>query len=149
MEVILSSDVKGVGKKGDVVKVSDGYGRNYLLPRGLAKEATAGNVRQVEVQKEKLRQQKETELVEARMKAQLLEGKHLIYVTKAGDNGRLFGAITNKDLAASIEKEFGLDIDKKKIELKDTIKAVGEYEVRVKLYPNVSAALKVLVRPEE
>ena len=149
MKVILNKDVKKLGKKGDVVTVSDGYARNFLLPKELAKEATDGNVRQAEARKQELKDQEAARKQEALEKKDVLEGGVLEYVTKAGSAGRLFGAITNKDLAASINEKYGLSIDKKKIEMGDHIKVLGEYEITVKLYPQISAKLKVLVKEEE
>lgn len=149
MKVILNKDVKKLGKKGDVVTVSDGYARNFLLPKELAKEATDGNVRQAETKKQELKEQEQARRQEALGKKEALEGGVLEYITKAGSAGRLFGAITNKDLAASINEKYGLAIDKKKIEMGDHIKELGEYEIKVKLYPQVSAKLKVLVKEEE
>ena len=149
MEVILNTDVKGLGKKGDIVSVADGYGRNYLIPRELAVEATKANKEKARQQKEEIEKQKEQKLQEARQKAEALEKQVLEYEVKAGEKGRLFGAITNKDLADRINQRFGLDIDKKKIEVDETIKTLGTYQVRVKLYPNVHANLKVHVKQKE
>ena len=149
MKVILNKDVKNLGKKGDVVTVSDGYARNFLMPRDLAKEATDGNVRQAEERKQALKDQEAARRQEALEKKDALEGGVLEYVTKAGSAGRLFGAITNKDLAASINEKFGLSIDKKKIEMGEHIKVLGEYEITVKLYPQVAAKLKVIVKEDE
>ncbi|QRN85058.1 50S ribosomal protein L9 [Clostridia bacterium] len=149
MKVILNKDVKKLGNKGDVVTVSDGYARNFLLPKDLAKEATEGNVRQAETRKQELKEQERARRQEALKKKEALEGGVLEYVTKAGSAGRLFGAITNKDLVASINEKYGLSIDKKKIDMGEHIKVLGEYEIRVKLYPQISANLKVLVKEEE
>ncbi len=149
MEVILNSDVKGLGKKGDVVKVSDGYGRNYLLPRELAREATAASVQRVQQEKARAEEKLAKELSDAQAKARSLESQTLEYVAKAGDKGRLFGAITSKDLADSINRKFGLNVDKKKIDIGETIKTLGAYDVKIKLYPNVSATIKVIVKQEE
>lgn len=149
MKVLLNKDVKKLGNKGEVVTVSDGYARNFLLPKDLAKEATEGNVRQAETKKQEMKEKEKARKQEALKKKEALEGGVLEYVTKAGSAGRLFGAITNKDLAASINEKYGLSIDKKKIEMGDHIKVLGEYEIRVKLYPQISANLKVLVKEEE
>jgi len=149
MEVILNKDVKGLGKKGDIVEVADGYGRNYLLPRELAVEATRANKKKAREQQEKIEKQQEQKLQDAREKAETLENQVLEYEVKAGEKGRLFGAITNKDLVERINQRFGLDIDKKKIEVEETIKTLGTYQVRVKLYPNVHANVKVHVKQKE
>lgn len=145
MIVILMKDVKGSGKAGDVVKVSDGYARNMLLPKGLAKEATEGNIRSLEKQKaiaaEKLEEQKAT----AKEMAAKLEKITLKIESKGGDSGKLFGSITSKDIAEALEKQEGMKIDKKKIEMKTPIKQAGETEVTLKLFTEISAQLKVSV----
>lgn len=145
MIVILLKDVKGTGKAGEVVKVSDGYARNMLLPKGLAKEATDGNVRNLEKQKaiaaEKLEAQKEA----AKKHAEELSKVTVVIKTKGGENGKLFGSITSKDIAAALEKQEGIKVDKKKIDLPNPIKQTGDTEVTVKLFPEVSAKLKVTV----
>lgn len=145
MVVILLKDVKGTGKAGEVVKVNDGYARNMLLPKGLAKEATEGNVRNLEKQKaiaaEKLEAQKEA----AKKQAEEMSKITVIVKTKGGENGKLFGSITSKDIAEALEKQEKIKIDKKKIDLASPIKQTGEFEVAVKLFPEVSAVLKVNV----
>jgi len=145
MIVILLKDVKGTGKAGEVVKVSDGYARNMLLPKGLAKEATEGNVRNLEKQKaiaaEKLAEQKEA----AKKHAEEMSKITVIVKSKGGENGKLFGSITSKDIAEALEKQEGIKIDKKKIDLAAPIKQTGDTEVTVKLFPEVSAKLKVTV----
>lgn len=144
MKVILLKDVKGKGKKGQVVNVSDGYARNFLFPKNLAQEATSGNVSMLNNQQEKERKKKQAEVEAAQAKAAELRGKELILKAKAGDNGKLFGAITSKDIAAELNKVYGLDIDKKKIVM-DTIKTAGAYDVDVKVYPKISAKIKVVI----
>ena len=134
MIVILMKDVKGSGKAGDVVKVSDGYARNMLLPKGLAKEATEGNIRSLEKQK-----------AAAKEMAAKLEKIILKIESKGGDSGKLFGSITSKDIAEALEKQEGMKIDKKKIEMKTPIKQAGETEVTLKLFTEISAQLKVSV----
>ena len=145
MIVILMKDVKGSGKAGDVVKVSDGYARNMLLPKGLAKEATEGNIRSLEKQNaiaaEKLAEQKAA----AKEMAAKLEKITLKIESKGGDSGKLFGSITSKDIAEALEKQEGMKIDKKKIEMKTPIKQAGETEVTLKLFTEISAQLKVSV----
>lgn len=131
------------------MEVSDGYARNYLLPRELAVEATEGNVKKAEERVQQREQAEQERKNEALSKKETLEGAVLEYVTKAGSAGRLFGAITTKDLAKTINETYDLDIDKKKIDLSEHIKELGEYEVRIKLYPQISARLKVLVKEEE
>ena len=148
MKVILLKDVKSLGKKGDVVNTSDGYARNYLFPRKLAEEATANALHVVNAKKENERKKKLAELEAAQKLAAELKGKEVTIDAKAGDNGRLFGAITNKDIAEVINNKFNLSIDKKKIVV-NTIKVAGEYEVEVKLYPEVSTKMKVIIVPKQ
>ena len=145
MIVILMKDVKGSGKAGDVVKVSDGYARNMLLPKGLAKEATEGNIRSLEKQKAIAAEKLEEQKAAAKEMAAKLEKITLKIESKGGDSGKLFGSITSKDIAEALEKQEGLKIDKKKIERKTPIKQAGETEVTLKLFTEISAQLKVSV----
>ena len=144
MKVILLQDVKKMGKKGDVIEASDGYARNYLFPRKLAEEATANALHVVNAKKENERKKKLAELEAAQKLAAELKGKEVSIEAKAGESGRLFGAITNKDIAEVINSKFNLSIDKKKIVM-DTIKVAGGYEIEVKLYPEVSTKMKVII----
>ena len=148
MKVILLQDVKKMGKKGDVIEASDGYARNYLFPRKLAEEATANALHVVNAKKENERKKKLAELEAAQKLAAELKGKEVTINAKAGDSGRLFGAITNKDVAEVINSKFNLSIDKKKIVM-DTIKVAGGYEIEVKLYPEVSTKMKVIIVPKQ
>ena len=145
MKIILLKDVKNMGKKGDVLEASDGYARNYLFPRKLAQEATQENLHIVNLKKENERRIKLEETEAAQKLADLLRNKDLIIKTKVGENGRLFGAITNKDVSELINKTFNTDFDKKKV-LVGTIKLVGSYDVEVKIYPEISTKLKVTVQ---
>lgn len=145
MIVILMKDVKGSGKAGDVVKVSDGYARNMLLPKGLAKEATEGNIRSLEKQKAIAAEKLEEQKAAAKETAAKLEKITLKIESKGGDSGKLFGSITSKDIAEALEKQEGMKIDKKKIEMKTPIKQAGETEVTLKLFTEISAQLKVSV----
>ena len=147
-QLILLQDVKKMGKKGDVIEASDGYARNYLFPRKLAEEATANALHVVNAKKENERKKKLAELEAAQKLAAELKGKEVTINAKAGDNGRLFGAITNKDVAEVINSQFNLSIDKKKIVV-NTIKVAGTYEVEVKLYPEVSTKMKVNIVPKQ
>ena len=142
MIVILMKDVKGSGKAGDVVKVSDGYARNMLLPKGLAKEATEGNIRSLEKQKAIAAEKLEEQKAAAKEMAAKLEKITLKIESKGGDSGKLFGSITSKDIAEALEKQEGMKIDKKK---KTPIKQAGETEVTLKLFTEISAQLKVSV----
>ena len=145
MIVILLKDVKGTGKAGDVVKVNDGYARNMLLPKGLAKEATDGNVRNLEKQKAIAAEKKEAQKEAAKQQAEEMSKITVIVKTKGGENGKLFGSITSKDIAEALEKQEKIKIDKKKIDLTSPIKQTGDFEVTVKLFPEVSTVLKVSV----
>ena len=143
MRVILLADVKGKGKAGDVVKVNDGYARNMLFPKGLAKEATAGNLKNLEHQKAIAAEQEAERKAEAEATAKKLADLTVKIETKAGDNGKLFGSITSADIADACKEQAGIEIDKKKIVLDAPVKQAGNVEVQVKLYPEVTAKLKV------
>ena len=148
MKVILLSDVKNLGKKGEVVNTSDGYARNFLFPRKLAQEATAENLHILNAKKETERRKKLAEIEEAQRIAEKLKNKEIKILTKTGDNGRLFGAITSKDVAELINKQYGTSIDKKKIVM-DTLKLIGSYDIEVKIYPEVSTKMKVVIASEQ
>lgn len=145
MKVILTQDVKGSGKKGDVINVAEGYGRNFLIPRGLAVEATEGNLKETERQKEQLRKKKSEELENARQLAKKLENITVTLAVKTGEGSRLYGAITTKDIGEELEKKHNLIVDKRKIEIKGPIKNLGTYPVTVKLHPDVAAVLQIKV----
>lgn len=144
MKVILVKDVKSLGKKGDIINASDGYARNYLFPRGLAQEATDSNLHILNNKKEAERRQKLAEIEAAQKLAESLKGKEVNLCVKSGENGRLFGAITGKDIADEINKKFSINIDKKKVVV-DTIKQLGTYDVEIKLYPEISTKVKVVI----
>lgn len=144
MKVILKEDVKKLGKRGDIVKVADGYGRNYLIPRGLAEEATEGSLSKLKHKKRVLERQENVRHAEAKELADKLEEKKYTISVKAGEKGRLFGSVTTMDIADAVKKA-GYEIDKRKIELDDHIKALGTYEIKVKLYEDISATLKIEV----
>ncbi|MCX7903611.1 MAG: 50S ribosomal protein L9 [Caloramator sp.] len=148
MKVILTSDVKGVGKKGDVINVSDGYARNFLFPRKLAIEANESNLKVLEAQKAKEEQKRQEELQRARELAKKLSEITVEVSVKAGENGKLFGSITSKDISDALKKQHGIEIDKKKIELDEAIKVAGVYNIEVKVYPEVSAKLKVNIKAQ-
>ena len=145
MIVILMKDVKGTGKAGDVVKVSDGYARNMLLPKGLAKEASDGNIRNIEKQKEIAAAKRAEQKAAAQETAEKLEKITLEIKTKGGESGKLFGSITSKDIADALEKQEKIKVDKKKIEMSSPIKQAGQNTVTIKLFSEVSAELKVNV----
>ena len=143
MIVILNRDVKGTGKAGDVVKVSDGYARNMLLPKGYATEATDGNIRNLEKQKALLAQKKAEEKAAAEKLSEDLKDKKVVIKTKAGEGGKLFGSITSKDIAEAAGKQLNLKIDKKKIQLSSPIRSLGRFDIEIKLYPEVVGVLTV------
>ncbi|GAA0116690.1 50S ribosomal protein L9 [Clostridium senegalense] len=144
MKVILLKDVKSVGKKGDVINAADGYARNYLFPKKLAQEANDANMHILNKKNEAERKKKLEEMEAAQEVAASLKDKEVKISAKSGDNGRLFGAITSKDIAAALEKQYNVKVDKKKI-VTDTIKTMGTFEIEVKVYPEVSTKIKVVV----
>lgn len=147
MKVIFLQDVKGQGKKGEVKNVSDGYANNFLIPRGLAKPANESNMKQLEHQKQMEAKQREQEKQEAQALADKLKDMPVVLRAKAGEGGRLFGAVTTKHIADALKK-MKLDIDKRKIVLDEPIRTLGTTEVPVKLHPDVKASLKVQVVEE-
>lgn len=145
MKVILLEDVKNVGKKGEIINAKDGYARNFLFPKNLAIEATTVNLKNLEnARKHKEAREKEI-YEEAEKLKEELEKITVVIKTKTGENGKLFGAVTTKEIAEYIEKEHSLGIDKKKFDLDEPIKSVGEYFVKIKLHPMVNAKVKVIV----
>ena len=145
MQVILKKDVKGTGKEGDIVKVSDGFARNKLIPSGLAVEATEANKKAIAREKANLAEKLAAEKAAAQELADKLEEKLVLLKTKVGEGGKLFGSITSMDIAEAIKEQTGIEIDKKKIVLDKPIKEVGEVEVAVKLYQDIAAKIKVRV----
>lgn len=148
MKVILQEDVKSIGKKGQIIEVKEGYARNFLLPKKLAVEATQGNVKELDRQKQIKSQKAEKELQEAQKLAEKIKAVTVSLKVKSGDNGKLFGAVTSKDIAENLVKTHKIDIDKRKIDLSENIKTVGDHEVKIKLHPQVIAELKVRVLAE-
>lgn len=145
MKVILLEDVKNVGKKGALINAKDGYANNFLFPKKLAIEATPSNLKNLENAK-KQQEDKEREIFEEAKKLEEELMKITIVIkTKTGENGKLFGSITTKEIAEHLEEKNGMNIDKRKFELDETIKSVGEYSVKVKLHPKVVAKIKVIV----
>ncbi|MCH4006625.1 MAG: 50S ribosomal protein L9 [Eubacterium sp.] len=145
MQVILKQDVKGTGKAGSVVKVSDGYARNMLIPKGMAVEATKANIRSLEKEKAQQAEEEAEKRAEAKKQAEVINGKSVEIKTKAGEGGRLFGSITSKDIAEAVKSQLGIDTDKKKIQLDSPIKSMGTFHVTVKLYYEIHAELTVNV----
>ena len=148
MKVILSKDVQGTGKAGDVVNVSDGYARNMLLPKGYATEATEGNIRSLKKQKAIAAEKKAEEKAAAQQTAEKIGKVSVEIKTKAGEGGRIFGSITSKDIADALKAQHNITVDKKKILLDSPIKQTGEMTVEIKLYTDVNAKLKVVVNAQ-
>lgn len=148
MKVILLSDVKGSGKKGDLINVSDGYARNCLLPKKLAKEATPQAINELNNAKEAMKFKTNEEIKKAKEDASVIDGKTIKLSAKSGNEGKLFGSITAKEIALEIEKNFHIVVDKRKISLKSDIKSLGSYECSVKLYNGITAKIKVMVTEE-
>ena len=145
MKVILNQDVKGQGKKGDMIEVSDGYARNFLLPKNLAKEATKENINVMKGQKDSQEFRKKKELEEAQEIKGKVEEVVVKMKAKAGENGKLFGSVTSKDIAEELKMQHHIKLDKKKFLLPDGIKTLGVTEVEIKIHPGVVAKLKVSV----
>jgi large subunit ribosomal protein L9 len=148
MELLLKEDVDNLGARGDLVKVKSGYGRNFLLPKGLAIQATPANIKQIELQRKALLKKAAVERDTASGQAELLAGLNLEFIRKVGEHGILFGSVTSMDIAEELAKR-GYEIERKRIQLRDPIKEPGEYDVTVKLHREVTASVKVLVLREE
>ena len=144
MKVVLNQDVKDLGKKGELVNVSDGYGKNYLIPRKIASLADASALNELKNRESSKAHKLAVEKAEAEENAKLLEGKTVKLSAKAGSNGRLFGSVTSKDISEGIKAQYGADIDKKKIVCED-IRAFGTYEFTIKIYTGISARMYVTV----
>ena len=145
MKVILLQDIKNVGQKGQLIDAADGYARNYLIPRKMAVEATKGNVNELEAKNKALVAKAEKELEDAKKFAASIEQKKIDVQVKMGENGKLFGSVTNKEIAQALLEQTGVSIDKKKIILSEPIKTVGEKEVEIKVMHDVSAKIIVNV----
>ena len=148
MKVILKEDVKGLGKKEDMVQVSDGYARNFLLPRGVAVEASKDNMNIMKTRKEAELTKKARDKAHAEAQAEKINAMTLVLKGKAGEQSRLFGSITGKDIADMLKNKYKIDIDKKKIVLNEPIKTLGECIVEIRIYAGVIAKLKVIVEAE-
>ena len=149
MKVILLADVKSLGKKGDIVEVNSGYARNFVLPKKLGVEATRKALNDLKLQKQNDDKIAAEKLAEAKDLAARLEKTKVKAVIKVGEGGRTFGSISSKEIAEILKKQENINVDKKKIVVKDAIKAVGEYTVQVKLHPEVTADLKLSVEGEK
>mgnify|MGYP006067555769 FL=1 len=144
MKVILLQDIKGVGKKDQIINASDGYAKNFLIPKKMAVEATKVNMNRLERQHADAAAKAQAELEEAQKLGKEIEEKTINIKVKVGNNGKLFGAVTNKEVASALKEQFNTDIDKKKIVV-EPIKAVGDSEAAIKLHPQVTAKLKISV----
>lgn len=145
MKVILTQEVKNLGKRGTVVQVAEGYARNFLFPRGMAIEATKTNMTQLAHESAVEQAKKDKELERAKGIAQKLQEGTLNVAAKSGEGGRLFGSVTNKEIAEEITRQFGVDVDKRKVELSEPIKNLGTYEAVLKLHPQAQVKIKVQV----
>lgn len=145
MKVILLQDVKSLGKKGDIVEVSEGYARNMLLKKGLGKEATGQNMNDLKLQKANAEKIAREALEAAQALAKEMEGKSIRVAVKAGEGGRVFGSVSTKEIAEEIKKQLGYDVDKKKLQIDNPIRALGTTNVTVKLHTKVTAEIRVNV----
>ena len=148
MKVILLENVKSLGKKGEIVNVNDGYARNFILPKKLGVEATGKNKNDLKLQKNNEKKVAQENLDAAKELAAELSAGKVELAIKVGEGGRTFGSVSSKEIAVAVKDQMQLDIDKKKIQLKESIKSLGTHIVTVKLHPEVSAELKVVVKEE-
>ena len=145
MKIILLKDEKKLGKKGEVVEVSEGYARNYILPRKIGVEASSGNMNELKLQKANEEKIAKEQLEAAQALAAELESKQVVLKIKAGEGGRTFGSVSTKEIAAAVKEQHNIEIDKKKIQLPEALKNFGSYEVAIKLHPQVAGKLTVKV----
>jgi len=148
MKVILLQDIKSVGKKGQILDASDGYARNYLLPKKLAVVADNTNLNELKTKQEANKYKKDMNLKSAQELSQKMKDYEIVLKIKAGDNGKTFGSITTKDIAEALSKKYFVEVDKKKILLNDSIKTIGVYNVEIKLFEGVSGILRVKVEAQ-
>lgn len=148
MKVILLQDVKSLGKKGEIVNVNDGYARNFILPKKMGVEATGKNLNDLKLQKNNEKKVAQEQLDSAKTLAEKIGQGKVELAIKVGEGGRVFGSVSSKEIAVAVKEQMGLDVDKKKIQLKETIKSLGTHNVPVKLHPEVTAELKVIVKEE-
>lgn len=146
MKIILLQDVKNVGKKGQIIEASDGYARNFILPKKLGVEANSKNMNDLKLQNANAEKMAKEQLEHAKEFAAQMETKEVIVKMKAGEGGRAFGSVSSKEIAQAAKEQCSMEIDKKKIQLPEAIKNFGVYEVTVKLHPQVSGKLKVKVQ---
>ena len=148
MKVILTQDVKALGKKGQVVDINDGYARNYVLPKKLGIEANGANLNDLKLKNANDEKVAKEQLEEARAFAKIMDGEEVVVSIKAGEGGRTFGSVSTKEISQATHDQLGLELDKKKMQLKEAIKSFGVYEVPVKVHPKVTATLRVKVTEE-
>jgi large subunit ribosomal protein L9 len=146
MKVILTADVKSQGKKGDVINVSDGYANNFLIKKGLAVAANNENMNILKQKNASEEHKKQVELDNAKELKEKLEGKEVILKTKAGEGGKLFGSVTSMDIADAVKNNLKIEVDKRKVLLKENIKTAGIYEVEIKLHKDVATKIKVNIQ---
>ena len=146
MKVILLQDIKGTGKKDQIVEISDGYARNYLIPRKMVREATAEAVNAIEKARDADRHREEVRRQEAEKRSRELKGKVIQLEVKGGENGKLYGSITNDQIAAALKAQHGIEVDKRKLEQEEPIKKAGQSFVTLKLYPGISTRMIVNVK---
>lgn len=148
MKVILKQDVHNLGKKNEMVNANDGYAKNFLIPKGLAMEANASAVNEMQMRQNAEKSKKENELNSAKKLQDRIKGVSLTFISKSGDNGKLFGSITSKDISEKLKKTYKVTVDKRKIIMPEAIKSVGTHEIEIKLHAGVSSILKVIVASE-
>lgn len=148
MKVLLIQNVKNLGKEGEIKEVADGYARNYLIPQGLAREATTTLLKETQERKVKEQKQKDKEKIQAQEFREKLDGKAITIKAKTGGGDKLFGAVTAREIAEVLKQEMKVDIDKKKIDLAEPIKHLGQYQIKLKIYPSIQAELTVIVAAE-
>lgn len=149
MKVILLEDVKGLGKKGEIVKAKDGYARNFLFPKNLAIEANSVNLKKNEDENNAKKAQKQKELEEAKLLAEKISNTTLTIKAKSAEDGKLFGSITSKDICVALKSNENIDVDKRKILLDQPIRNIGSIEVKIKIQPEIYGELKIKIEPQQ
>ena len=145
MKVIILQDTKNVGKKGEIKNVSDGYAKNFLIPKGLAKEATDANIRELKRRQAADAEKRATDKASAEILKERLKTIEVKVKAKAGEGGKVFGSVTSKDISDALKEQFGIEIDKKKINVESPIKMLGERTAVIKLHPKVTAEVKIKI----
>lgn len=148
MKIILTQDVKKLGKKGEIIEVNDGYARNYVIPQKLGLEANSKNLNDLKLQKNNEAKVAQQQLDDAKALAEKIAGQQVTVKMKAGEGGRVFGSVSSKEIAEAAKRQCGLEFDKKKIQLSEAIKSFGVHEVGIKLHPQVTGTLRVRVEEE-